>query len=92
MCVICHGILLECFPEGLKFICESIGMSYYHDFEEDVPESFKILKMIDDMNSNSLEEKERPFYYEEYGNYDKVLTIVHEKIEKTLKKFDITEV
>lgn len=65
------------FPEGLKFICESIGMSYYHDFEEDIPESFKILKMIDDMNSNSLEEKERPLkpiserilsYYKEYVN------------------------
>ena len=65
------------FPEGLKFICEEIGMSYYHDFDEDIPESFKILKMIDDMNSNSLEEKEKPLkpisarilsYYKEYVN------------------------
>ena len=23
------------FPEGLKFICEEIGMSYYHDFDEE---------------------------------------------------------
>ena len=30
------------FPEGLRFICQEIGMSYYHDFEEDMPESFKI--------------------------------------------------
>lgn len=65
------------FPNGLKFICDSIGMSYYHDFEEDVPESFKLLKMIDDMNSNSLEEKEKPLkpiseqilsYYKAYVN------------------------
>ena len=25
------------FPEGLKFICKEIGMSYYHDFDEDIP-------------------------------------------------------
>lgn len=65
------------FPEGLKFICEEIGMSYYHDFEEDIPESFKILKMIDEMNSNSFEEKEKPLkpisecilsYYKPYVN------------------------
>lgn len=65
------------FPQGLKFICEEIGMSYYHDFEDDIPESFKILKMIDDMNSNSIEEKERPLkpisesilsYYKPYVN------------------------
>ena len=65
------------FPQGLKFICEEIGMSYYHDFEDDIPESFKILKMIDDMNSNSIEEKEKPLkpisesilsYYKPYVN------------------------
>lgn len=65
------------FPQGLKFICKEIGMSYYHDFEDDIPESFKILKMIDDMNSNSIEEKEKPLkpisesilsYYKPYVN------------------------
>ena len=65
------------FPEGLKFICEEIGMSYYHDFDEDIPESFKILKMIEDMNSNSINEKEKPLkpinecilsYYKPYVN------------------------
>ena len=65
------------FPQGLKFICEEIGMSYYHDFEDDIPESFKILKMIDDMNSNSIEEREKPLkpisesilsYYKPYVN------------------------
>lgn len=65
------------FPKGLKLICEEIGMSYYHDFEEDIPESFKILKMIDEMNSHSVGEKEQPLkpisenilsYYKPYVN------------------------
>ena len=65
------------FPKGLQLICDEIGMSYYHDFEEDIPESFKILKMIDDMSSNASIEKEKPLkpigesvlsYYKRYGN------------------------
>ena len=65
------------FPKGLQLICDEIGMSYYHDFEEDIPESFKILKMLDDMSSNANIEKEKPLkpisesvlsYYKRYGN------------------------
>lgn len=65
------------FPQGLKFICEEIGISYYHDFEEDIPESFRILQMIADMNTNITEEKEKPLtpinehilsYYKPYVN------------------------
>lgn len=65
------------FPEGLKFICQEIGMSYYHDFEEDMPESFKILKLLEDMDSNLSIEKEKPLkpinesiltYYKSYVN------------------------
>lgn len=65
------------FSEGLKCICEEIGMSYYHDFDDDIPESFKILKMLEDMDSNITEEKEKPLkpisecilsYYKEYVN------------------------
>lgn len=65
------------FPKGLQFICDEIGMSYYHDFEEDIPESFKLLNMLDDMNSNSMIEKEKPLmpitesilsYYKPYVN------------------------
>lgn len=48
------------FFNGLKYICDEIGMSYYHDFEEDVPECFKILKLLEDMDSNSTIEKEKP--------------------------------
>lgn len=65
------------FPEGLKRICEEIGMSYYHDFDDDIPESFKILKMLEDMDSNINEEREKPLkpiseqilsYYKKYVN------------------------
>ena len=65
------------FPDGLKEICSEIGMSYYHDFNEDVPDSFKILKMLEDMDSNSVDEKEKPLqpisekilsYYKSYVN------------------------
>lgn len=65
------------FPKGLQFICDEIGMSYYHDFEEDIPESFKILKMLDDMSTNIIVEKEKPLkpisehilsYYKPYVN------------------------
>ncbi len=65
------------FLESLNFICEEIGISYYHDFEEDIPDSFKILKLIQTMSSDSLEEKEEPLkpisesilsYYKPYVN------------------------
>lgn len=83
------------FPQGLKFICEEIGISYYHDFEEDIPESFRILQMIADMNTNITEEKEKPLtpinehilsYYKPYVN-----DIFHEdNIDyKTQREFEI---
>lgn len=65
------------FPEGLNSLCEEVGMSYYHNFDEDIPESFKILKMIDEMNSNFIDENEKPLvpisenilhYYKPYVN------------------------
>lgn len=83
------------FPQGLQFICEEIGISYYHDFEEDIPESFRILQMIADMNTNITEEKEKPLtpinehilsYYKPYVN-----DIFHEdNIDyKTQREFEI---
>lgn len=65
------------FPEALRFICNEIGLSYYHDFDENIPESFKILKLLEDMNSNADEEKDIPLkpisesilsYYRPYVN------------------------
>lgn len=74
--LVCYTLCVS-FPEALKAICNEIGMSYYHDFEEDIPESFRILKMLEEMNSELDEEKERPLrpisedilsYYKRYVN------------------------
>ena len=48
------------FPQALKLICSEIGISYYHDFDEDIPESFKFLQMVEDMSTNLEMEKEQP--------------------------------
>lgn len=92
--LVCYAKHLT-FPQGLKFICEEIGISYYHDFEEDIPESFRILQMIADMNSNITEEKEKPLapikevilsYYKPYVND----IFYEDNIDyKTQKEFEI---
>lgn len=65
------------FPEGLKFICQEVGISYYHDFESDIPESLKILKLVNEMSTEQTDEKEVPLkpipteildYYKPYVN------------------------
>lgn len=38
------------FPQAKKYICELMGMDYYHDFDEDIPESFKLLDMLENMD------------------------------------------
>lgn len=48
------------FPQALKLMCSEIGISYYHDFDEDIPESFKFLQMVEDMSTNLEMEKEQP--------------------------------
>ena len=74
--LVCYSKDLS-FPIGLRYICEEIGISYYHDFDEDIPESFKILKMLDSMSSGLSEENEKPLkpisekilsYYKGYVN------------------------
>lgn len=66
------------FFEGIKFICGEIGLTYYHDFEADIPESLKITKLIFDLQqSHQDEEDEKPLkpikpivlsYYKPYVN------------------------
>jgi DNA primase len=65
------------FIQSIKYICSEIGMDYYHDFNEDVPESFQILKLINEMDSDSEEELDKPLvpisehilsYYKPYVN------------------------
>lgn len=38
------------FPDALKYVCDEIGISYYHDLSNEIPESLKILNLIDEMN------------------------------------------
>lgn len=65
------------FPNTLKYLANEVGISYYHDFESDIPESLQILDMIDSMDQGHIEEKEKPLipidesiisYYRPYVN------------------------
>lgn len=40
------------FPEALQYICNVLGIEYYHDFNADVPESLQITDLILKMNQN----------------------------------------
>ena len=69
---------LDCnFIEAVKGICNEIGISYYYDFSEDIPESFKILRLISDMQQYDEVRDEKPIhpidqailnYYKPYVN------------------------
>lgn len=48
------------FPEAMKFICNCIGIDYYNNDIEDVPESIQIIKMLKGMNSGSDVEDNEP--------------------------------
>ena len=65
------------FVKSLQMIANEVGLSYYHDFDEDEPESFKILKLLDNMGSNDSTVDDRPLkpinenilsYYKRYVN------------------------
>lgn len=67
------------FLEGLKFICEIIGIDYYYDFDENLPDSIGIIQLIMDMKTDmeGNEENEIPLkpipneilgYYKPYVN------------------------
>lgn len=49
------------FFESLKFVCSSIGISVYHDFDDDLPESIKLTKTLMQMIYDDGDgEKEKP--------------------------------
>jgi len=48
------------FFEGLKFICSFLGLDYYHDFDENIPESIRITKLIYEMQQGSIDIEEKP--------------------------------
>lgn len=45
------------FYEALQFVCEVVGIDYYHDFEEDIPESIKWTRMILAMTEGDEDEQ-----------------------------------
>jgi DNA primase len=49
--LVCYNLNISIF-EALKYLCNEVGLDYYHDFNEDIPESLKITRMLCDMNSN----------------------------------------
>lgn len=64
------------FPEALRFLCNELGLEYYSNID-DIPESLKIIKFLQEMNSGPEIEEEkslRPInekvldYYLRYGN------------------------
>ena len=74
--LVCYNENLS-FSNGLKFIADLLGISYYHDFNEDVPESLQLTKLIQDMNSHHDENRDKPLkpiskriltYYKPYVN------------------------
>lgn len=65
------------FFEGLKYICSVIGIEYYHDFSEDIPESLLITQLILDMEESKDDNNDKPLkpinhailsYYKDYVN------------------------
>lgn len=57
--LVCYNLNLS-FPHGLKYICEILGIEYYHDFNEEIPESLLITNMIIQMNTHTEHVDEIP--------------------------------
>lgn len=65
------------FVQSINKIANIVGLSYYHDFEEDEPEDFKIIKMLKAMKTGKDVEEDKPLkpisesivsYYKPYVN------------------------
>lgn len=65
------------FPEALKYVHELLGLDYYKEKDEDIPESLQIIKLLKSMNSGNDDEELEPLvpisekileYYLPYGN------------------------
>jgi DNA primase len=48
------------FFEALKWLCSYLGISYYHDFDEEVPESLKITKLLYEMQQGNIDFDDKP--------------------------------
>ena len=74
--LICYNKDLS-FPEALKYMCNILGLDYYHNFDDDIPESLLITKMLYEMQEGSFKEQDKPLkpiskqilnYYKPYVN------------------------
>lgn len=74
--LVCYNKDLS-FPEALKYICNILGLDYYHNFDDDIPESLLITKMLYDMQEGNFKEQDKPLkpisnnilnYYKPYVN------------------------
>lgn len=74
--LVCYTLDLN-FIEAVKEICNEIGISYYYDFSADIPESFKILQLLSDMQQSDEVREDKPIqpidtailnYYKPYVN------------------------
>jgi DNA primase len=69
----------EPFFKSIQWICEILGIDYYKDFNDDIPESLRITRLIYSMQQDSLNtEDDKPLkpisekiltYYQPYVNY-----------------------
>lgn len=48
------------FFEALKWLCSYLGISYYYDFEGEIPESIRITKMLFEMQQGNLDIEDKP--------------------------------
>lgn len=48
------------FPEAMKFICNAIGIDYYNNDIEDIPEALQIIKLLQEMHTNAEPEDNTP--------------------------------
>ena len=79
------------FTDGLKYLANLIGIDYYHDFNEQLPESLQITQLIHDMKENIETEEDKPVkpiskrilsYYRDYVNdlfYEDHITYLTQK-------------
>jgi len=44
------------FIKAIQKIANEVGLSYYHDFNDDIPESFKIMKLLNELSSEEQSE------------------------------------
>ena len=67
----------EPFFDCLKWVCQIIGIDYYYSFDDDIPESLKITKLLYEMQRGEFDQEEKPLkpisekiltYYKPYVN------------------------